>query len=78
MFDFEAFQPAVPAQFVDRDEVTAANALIARYGGHAAGAAQQRAEQSRAVGNYVHFCRWRQVERLIDFLAAGRGGGTVH
>lgn len=74
MFDIATPPPCL----VDPTEVTAANELIVRYGVHAAQEAAQRAERSRDIGNHLHFCRWRQVGRLIDFLAAGRVGGTVH
>lgn len=67
-----------PPCLIDRAEVIDANELIVRYGVHAADEAVQRAARSRDLGNHLHFCRWRQVARLIDFLAAGRGAGTVH
>lgn len=67
-----------PPYLADRSQLTAATELIVRYGVHAAQAAAQRADASRDVGNHVHFCRWRQVERLIDLLAAGRAMGTIH
>ena len=70
--------PPPPPCLVDRSEVTAANELIVRYGVHAVDEAARRAAESRNIGNHLHFCRWRQVGRLIDFLASGRVGGTVH
>ena len=52
--------------------------LIARFGAHAASEAAARADRSREVGNVEHFCRWRQIERLIATLAAGRSGRSLH
>jgi hypothetical protein len=52
--------------------------LIAHFGALAAGEAAVRADRSREVGNVLHFCRWRQIERLILLLAAGRGVHTIH
>jgi len=40
--------------------------------------AQARAERSRDLGNALHFCRWRQIERLILLLGAERAIGAVH
>ena len=37
-----------------------------------------RAEKSRDAENILKFCHWRQVERLIDALAADEPQGTVH
>lgn len=67
-----------PPYLADRTQLTAATELIVRYGVHAAAEAASRADASRDVGNHIHFCRWRQVERLIDLMAAGRAVGTVH
>lgn len=52
--------------------------LIARFGGLAAAEARTRAAHSRRVGNHLHFCRWREVGRLIAALGAARGGATLH
>ena len=72
-------QPSnAPPYLADRTQVNAATDLIVRFGDHAAAEAEARAGASRNVGNHIHFCRWRQVGRLIDWLAAGRAGGTVH
>jgi hypothetical protein len=30
------------------------------------------------MGNHIHLCRWRQIERLIDLLAREAAVGTVH
>lgn len=60
----------------DAAAVQEAAELIDRYGGFAADEAAARASHSREVGNVIHFCRWRQIQRLIELLA--RGGGTLH
>jgi hypothetical protein len=40
--------------------------------------ATRRADRSRELGNALHFCRWRQIERLIVLLSVERAVGTVH
>lgn len=68
----------VAAPFVaDVATAEAAIALIADYGPHAGLLAAARAQASRDVGNVAHFCRWRQVERLIVALGA-RGDQSLH
>jgi hypothetical protein len=62
----------------DRAAVADADELISNYGDHAALEAARRASASRSLGNVVHYCRWRQIERMIGLLAAGPGGATVH
>lgn len=52
--------------------------LIARFGVHAASEAAARANHSRDVGNVAHFCRWRQIERMIMILSSERAIGTIH
>ena len=52
--------------------------LIARFGIHAASEAAARADRSRDLGNVIHFCRWRQVERLVMLLSEDEASGTVH
>ena len=51
---------------------------MTRFGEYAASEAAVRADRSRDLGNVVHFCRWRAIERLILLLAAGRGTDTIH
>ena len=62
------------------DATAAAEAaeLISQFGEHAAFEAAARANHSRGLGNVVHFCRWRQIERLIVLMSQGRAVGTVH
>lgn len=59
-------------------DVTDAQRLIATMGEAAVLEADRRARHSRDLGNYVHFCRWRQVARLIDLMSAPGAVGTIH
>ena len=36
------------------------------------------ADRSRNLGNVIHYCRWRQIQRLIEMLAVEAGEATVH
>jgi hypothetical protein len=62
----------------DRAAAADAAELIARFGIHAADEAAHRAANSRALGNVVHFCRWRQIERMIVLLSTDAPPGTIH
>ena len=62
----------------DRAELALATDLIEQLGLEAAREARIRANRSRDLGNHIHFCRWRQIERLIVILAADQATGTVH
>jgi hypothetical protein len=62
----------------DRREVTDAAELIRAFGEDAGFEAAARADRSRELGNHLHFCRWRQIERLIVLMSVGRAVGTVH
>lgn len=62
----------------DRAAVAEADELIRSFGDFAASEAARRASRSRSLGNVVHYCRWRQIERMIDLLAGGRAGATLH
>ncbi|MBN8812452.1 MULTISPECIES: hypothetical protein [Sphingomonas] len=62
----------------DRREIADANELIARFGELAGSEAAALADRSRDLGNHIHFCRWRQIERLIVLMSVGRAVGTVH
>ncbi|WNO53292.1 hypothetical protein [Stakelama saccharophila] len=75
MFDTPVPHPPYIASIADVD---CAHALIAEYGDGAGFEASARADRSRDLGNHVHFCRWRQIERLILMLAIDRSIGTVH
>jgi hypothetical protein len=61
-----------------RGAVADAASLIEIHGDAAADAAAARADASRSRGNYIHFCHWRQIERLIDWLATDAPVGAVH
>ena len=52
--------------------------LISRFGDNAGFEAAARADRSRDLGNHIHFCHWRQIERLIILLSADDVVGTVH
>lgn len=62
----------------DRAALADANDLITRFGEHAGSEAALRADRSRTLGNVIHFCKWRQVERLIVLLSDDRVTGTLH
>jgi hypothetical protein len=62
----------------DRAALADANDLIARFGEHAVSEAASRANRSRSLGNVIHFCKWRQVERLIVMLCDDQVDGTIH
>jgi hypothetical protein len=61
-----------------RHSLADAQDLIREFGGEAALQAAVRAERSRGDENILKFCHWRQVERLIDALAAEEPQGTLH
>lgn len=62
------------------DRAAAADAadLIAQFGRHAAGEAAARASKSRNLGNVVHYCRWRQIERMILLMTDDSVRRTLH
>jgi hypothetical protein len=62
----------------DRAQVFDAADLIRKFGDDAGFEAASRADESRDLGNQLHFCRWRQIERLIVLLSVNRAVGTVH
>ena len=62
----------------DRATLSDATDLISRFGDDAGFQAAALADRSRDVGNVVHFCRWRQIERLIVLLSVEEPVGTVH
>lgn len=64
--------------YVEPRDVTAAEMLIDQFGLLAGSEAAERANKSRNVGNHLHYCRWRQIERLIVMLTANTTFGTVH
>ncbi|HVF36499.1 MAG TPA: hypothetical protein VNA29_00980 [Sphingomicrobium sp.] len=52
--------------------------LLETYGDDAGFEAAARAERSRDQGNVIHFCHWRQIERVIVSLSEREVRGTVH
>jgi hypothetical protein len=69
----------VPSPYLsDRRSVEQATQLMASMGAGAADEAAARAGKSRDLGNIIHFCRWRQIERLIGILSANTVSGTLH
>ena len=62
----------------DRTALADANELISRFGPHAASEAARLAKTSRSLGNVVHYCRWRTIERMIELLAAPPLNPTLH
>jgi hypothetical protein len=62
----------------DRAALHEAVALIERLGDFAGSEAALRADRSRVLGNFIHFCRWRQIERMIVMLRDEAVTGAVH
>jgi hypothetical protein len=63
---------------VNRAVYDAATELMARFGEHALTEAASRAENSRGVGNVIHFCHWRETERAIEMLSLAVPIGRTH
>ncbi|MEH6826621.1 hypothetical protein [Parasphingorhabdus sp.] len=64
--------------FIDSTHYSAAELLISNYGEEAGLEAANRADKSRSIGNHLHYCKWRQVERLCVLLSIDQSIGTVH
>jgi hypothetical protein len=64
--------------YVEPRDVVEAETLIDRFGTAAGLEAADRAEASRNIGNHLHYCRWRQIERLIIMLSVETTLGTIH
>lgn len=62
----------------DRDTYEGATSLIACFGSAADIEAATRAAVCREHGNFHHFARWRQIERLIPVLMSEEVTGTLH
>jgi hypothetical protein len=62
----------------DRDALTDAAELIARFGEFAGSEAAIRADRSRNHGNFIHFSRWRLIEQVILMLTDDAVSDTVH
>jgi hypothetical protein len=57
---------------------TEAAQLIERFGPYAGSEAALRADRSRDLGNFIHFCRWREVARMIELIRDDAVTGPVH
>lgn len=64
--------------YVEPRDVVEAETLIDRFGKTAGLEAAERAQASRNIGNHLHYCRWRQIERLIILLSVETTLGTIH
>jgi len=64
--------------FIDSTHYSDAERLITNYGEEAGLEAANRADKSRSLGNHLHYCKWRQVERLCILLSLDETIGTVH
>ncbi|MGB5483830.1 hypothetical protein [Parasphingorhabdus sp.] len=64
--------------FIDSTHYSDAELLISNYGEEAGLEAANRADKSRSLGNHLHYCKWRQVERLCVLLSIDQSIGTVH
>ncbi|MGD9812229.1 MAG: hypothetical protein AB7U35_13015 [Sphingobium sp.] len=62
----------------DRKSFEDAAELIEIFGAETSFEAASRADRSRDLGNHIHFCRWRQIERLIMLMSIEQPVGTVH
>ena len=62
----------------DRAALADAAELIERFGPFAGAEAKLRADRSRDLGNFVHFCRWREVARMIEMIRDDAVTGPVH
>jgi hypothetical protein len=64
--------------FAGRAELADAAELIERFGDYALSEAAERARRSRDLGNLIHFCRWRAVERMVAMLGDRQVTGALH
>mgnify|MGYP003648858809 FL=1 len=64
--------------FIDSTHYSDAELLISNYGEEAGLEAANRADRSRSLGNHIHYCKWRQVERLCVLLSIAQSIGTIH
>src|SRR3546814_8871673 len=70
---------ALPISYLSsRKSFEDAQELITRFGDDAGFQAAALADRSRDVGNHIHFCHWRQIERLIIWLSIDEVVGTIH
>lgn len=69
---------SVPIFLSGRDVVRQAERLRRSHGREAAGAALAEAQAARARDNAVHYCRWRDVERLCALPEQRLGDEALH
>ena len=62
----------------DRAALAEAASLIEKFGDYAPSEAARLAGCSRDAGNVIHFCRWRQIERMIVMLRDETVAGPLH
>lgn len=62
----------------NRKSFSDAAELIEVFGEMARHEAAARADQSLDIGNHIHYCHWRQIERLVLILGQESAFGTVH
>ncbi|MEZ5708133.1 MAG: hypothetical protein R3E02_01960 [Blastomonas sp.] len=67
-----------PPYISGRDAYEDACLLMSRFGDLAGIEASERAEKARTLGNHIHFCHWRQIERLIVIMGLDQSIGTIH
>ena len=67
-----------PIHIPDAAAAAEATDLLERFGPFAVDEAAARAHESRDLGNVAHYCRWRSIQRLIEYLVADEGAHTVH
>lgn len=70
--------PRQIAFVTDRKAALDAAHMIDEHGVAAGAQAAALAEISRDRGNIVHFCRWRQIERLIGAMTDAGAEQTRH
>lgn len=63
---------------VDRQSYEDVTTLMELYGDHAGLEAALRADRSRDLGNQIHFCHWRQIERMVVLLSVDQAIGPIH
>lgn len=78
LFPMEMRAPMTQPYLADTRPHADAVQLLAQFGAKAGAEASARADRSRQLGNHLHFCRWRQVARLIAMLRARHATGTIH
>jgi hypothetical protein len=61
-----------------RSTLATAAKLMEQFGDDAGLEVAARADQSRECGNVLHFCLWREIERVIVVLSRDEVLGTVH